>query len=276
MFLQRVLISKESGYLLVPALKVSIGDLHSPKHLMVLSYPSRDLEVAEKRLLELKSMGVTHLEFSGETRIDGVGVLGKGTTSMVVKAWLDSDRVAAKILRTDSNRLSVLPEVQKVMIANKRGVGPKLIDYGEEVFLMEYVDGRRISDAIVDILGRSPGERESALREIVGEVLSQCFALDRIGLDHGQLHRPDKHIYIIGDGEVKIIDFETASLMRRPANVTSIVHFLLAGSPKAKKLMESLGISSREDIYPLLRRYKDEPVQGTFKEVLRILQIPVG
>ncbi len=260
---------------MISALKVLIKDLLSPKYLIVLSYPSKDFEVAKWRLLELESMGVTHLEFSGEKRVDGIKVLGKGTTSVVVKAWLHSGMVAVKLLRTDSNRLSVLPEVQKIMIANKVGVGPILKDHEKGAFLMEYVDGIEISDCINGILNRPLGERKTNLRKVVGEVLSQCFTLDRVGLDHGQLHKPDKHVYVLRDGEVKIIDFESASTMRKPANVTSIAHFLLNGSPKAKEIMETLNLGSRKEIYSLLRRYKNEPLKANFKEVLKTFNIPV-
>ncbi|NIM46020.1 MAG: hypothetical protein GTN80_09565 [Nitrososphaeria archaeon] len=254
-------------------MKKAIEEIESPRQLSVLTYPKRDPKAARSRLQMLRELGVTHLEFVGPTEVKGVRILGKGTTSMVFKVYVENRPAAVKILRMDANRDSVRPEAERIKMANEVGVGPKLIAYSDAMLLMEFIDGERITAVLARIVDFPSRERARRLRDLVREILVQCFRLDDIGLDHGQLFRPDRHIYVTSRDRVKIIDFETSSTSRRSSNLTSILQFLLVSGPYAELIRKVLNLESLEEFFPVLRRYKKNPDEETFNCTLRLLNI---
>jgi putative serine/threonine protein kinase len=92
--------------------------------------------------------------------------------------------------------------------------------------------------------------------------------LDRIGLDHGELSHAPKHVIVSKEDKPVIVDFESASLNRRPSNVTSICQFLFLGDEPAKILAKKLGTVDRETVFEALRRYKNDRTFENFETVL--------
>ncbi len=68
------------------------------------------------------------------------------------------------------------------------------------------------------------------VQKVLGEVLENCYRLDEIGLDHGELSKAPKHVIIDQLQVPFLVDFETASDMRKPANLSAICHFLFASA----------------------------------------------
>jgi putative serine/threonine protein kinase len=66
-----------------------------------------------------------------------------------------------------------------------------------------------------------------------------------------------------------MVDFETASLNRRPSNVTSICQFFFIGGFVAEKIREKLGGIDGKAIVEALRLYKSERTRENFEFVLR-------
>ena len=109
------------------------------------------------------------------------------------------------------------------------------------------------------------------IRVVLSEVLEQCWRLDSIGLDHGELSKAPKHIIINKQHKTVIVDFETASLDRRPANVTSACQFFFTSyGAVAKAVMDVLGEVNRAEAIDALRRYKNERKRDNFDDVLRV------
>jgi putative serine/threonine protein kinase len=92
--------------------------------------------------------------------------------------------------------------------------------------------------------------------------------LDVIGLDHGELSHAPKHIIIDKVGKPFIVDFETASVNRRPSNVTSICQFLFM-SGVAEKLADKIGESDKKLVLEALKRYKGCRNQSNFEGILK-------
>lgn len=109
--------------------------------------------------------------------------------------------------------------------------------------------------------------RKARVRKVLREILEQCWRLDRIGLDHGELSHAPKHIIINENDEVFIVDFETASINRKPSNVTSVCHFLFI-SGIAGKVVERTGKFDKEQIVKALKRYKHDSNRENFVKVL--------
>ncbi len=248
---------------------VPVELLTSQPYIQVLCYPSPDIEEAERRVQELKRLEVSRIIFEGRTRIGNLGLLGKGCVGLVVKAETSNREVyALKIRRRDANRPSMLREADLQQIANSVDVGAKLFKASNNFLLMELVDGESIHAWINKLRGAGSTLR---MREGARAVLEQCFQLDQSGLDHGELSNFEKHVFV--GSRIDILDFETASLDRRPSNVTSALQNILIGGPQSKKARRLLRLMDTEVIIGAVRRYKAEPVRERFDEMLRELRL---
>lgn len=154
---------------------------------------------------------------AGNTLIAGRRVLGKGTHGIVVLGLLENREVAVKIRRCDSPRPNMHHEAKMLALANSVGVGPRLLAHTENIIVMELVRGTPIA--------KHAEIGDSELTRCVQDALKQAQTLDQIGLDHGELSRPHKHLYATGTG-AKIIDFDGASTNRKPHNYSSLYAYL--------------------------------------------------
>lgn len=150
---------------------------------------------------------------------------------------LDNNTVAIKIRRIDSKHNTLYNEANMLKLANTINVGPKLIYASRDIIVMEYIDGIHIKDLL---------NKDRDIKYIIKDVILQCFILDLIGLDHGELYRMDKHV-IVNDNNIKIIDFDSASINRNVKNVTSATQYFLINA--------KLNID-REELFNALRDYK--------------------
>ena len=94
-------------------------------------------------------------------------------------------------------------------------------------------------------------------------ILEDCYRLDQMGFDHGELSSISKHV-IVGKLRSTLIDFESSSVNRRASNVTSITQAIFIGSGIAKKVQRIYKIPSKEKIIDVLRKYKQEQTQKKF------------
>jgi putative serine/threonine protein kinase len=234
----------------------------------ILGYPKATRRQLRSRLIELKRLGVESVSFQGPVLIGKTAVLGKGYTAVVVLAKRGAKRVALKIRRTDSPRESMERERMLLEAANKAKVGPKLIEGGDNFVIMEYLDGKKIYDWINDLKGKG---RVAKLKSVIKKVLQDCYELDRIGLDHGELSNITKHV-IVGKS-VRIIDFESSSLERKVSNVTSATQALLIASSIAKMVGRIYRVPPKQKIIEVLRKYKENPNDGSFEKILEVLKL---
>jgi len=69
----------------------------------------------------------------------------------------------------------------------------------------------------------------------------------------------------------QIVDFETASTQRRPANVTSITQYLFIGSDLSKKINRIKGPVRRSRLMAALKQYKDNRSFENFSRITRVV-----
>lgn len=246
---------------------VPLDRLSKEEYGQVICYPRYAPRELEKRLSEIRQLGVKALEFTGKKNINGVPVLGKGCVGIVVSAYTDAGRIALKIRRTDADRKGMKHEAEMLRVANSVNVGPKLLGSSENLLAMEFVDGMFLLKWIEAIEGEYG--MEARIRRSLIDILEQCWRLDHRGLDHGELSQASKHILIEDDGKARILDFETASLTRRVSNVTSICHFLFMGGKTAELVTATLGEMSKEDLIDALRKYKKNLNRRNFEVILK-------
>ncbi len=253
------------GKLLQQTEIISLKRLLEKKYVEILCYPRYDLKEAEKRLRELKKLGVKALEFAGEKKAFDVYVLGKGYVGIVVAAHTDAGKVALKIRRVDAYRAGMQHEAEMLDRANDVGVGPKLLGVTENFLLMEFIEGTRLPKWIETLKGR---RTKTSIHKVLHDVLEQCWRLDRTGLDHGELSHAPKHIIVSANNTPYIVDFETASINRKVSNVTSICQYLFIGSQLAKTMKKKLGNVDTQTLIHALKAYKQEKLRENFEEVL--------
>lgn len=217
----------------------------------LLGYPSGSKTAY---IVEMRRMGVDGVALYGRVLINGHQVLGKGHTGVVMLVRASGAMAALKMRRTDSPRPDMGGEAVLLATANQAGIGPRLLGYTSNLLLMEYLDGTPLKEWLVS----RPPVRLAC--DIISRIIWQCYTLDRMGMDHGELTDMSRHA-IIGS-RTTLIDFESASLSRRPANVTSAVQCLFLGSLSGHT--RRLCSTRPGDIIAALRAYKSRPNGGTF------------
>tara|TARA_Y100001936_G_C15890811_1_gene567883 strand:+ start:87 stop:917 length:831 start_codon:yes stop_codon:yes gene_type:complete len=228
----------------------------------ILSFPKiKDSEI-EKRLKELKKIGITHVSFTGPLQIEKCNILGKGYVGMVVLAKQKDTKVALKIRRIDSPRKNMSNEAKLLKIVNKLNIGPKFIKNSKNFLIMEYIKGEKIID-----WAKKPETKAKEIRFIVKNVLRECYCLDDVGMDHGELSTIDKHV-IINKKRSTMIDFESSSMNRKPSNVTGATQALFIGTGLAKTIQKKIKLPTKKKIIELIRDYKKNPTQDTFDNLL--------
>ena len=235
---------------------------------LILGYPKATKNELAKRYSELKKLGITAVSFQGETILNNIHVLGKGYVGVVVLAKLHKKDIALKIRRIDSSRSEMKSEAKLLKLANKVNIGPKLIDSSKNFIIMEYLDGQKISDWVRELKGRGSAAK---LKSVVRQVLEDCYTLDTIHLDHGELSYIHKHV-IVGKTPC-IIDFESGSTNRRTSNVTSATQSIFIGSALSSIVKNIIKIPNKKKLIDPLKKYKHDQSRENFDEILKMLRL---
>jgi len=246
-----------------------LSSLANPPFNRLVAYPSGDPDEVESRIHQLHQLEITALDFQGPLRTDRLSVLGKGVVGIVVIGVRGNRRVAVKIRRVDARRPSLIHEAELLMAANSLKVGPECLGGTADVLAMEFIEGLSLPLWLESLTGRG---RRARVRSVVKPLLEECFRMDAYGLDHGELSRAHKNV-IVSDYGARILDFESASLVRRPSNFTSLTQYFFLGGSIAKKIAKVLGPVDRDELLKCLRDYKAGGWKDAFEEATRILRL---
>jgi putative serine/threonine protein kinase len=243
---------------------LTLEGLNDEPYGSVVCYPKRDESDLQSRLRELERHGVTAIEFAGKAGVFNVPILGKGYVGIVVIAQRYGQRLALKIRRVDADRVDLLHEAKMLAKANSAGVGPTFVDASKNFLLMELIEGELLP------LWLEGNKEKTLVRHVLYEVIEQCWQLDLLGLDHGELSKAPKHVIVDHCQQPWIVDFETSSDTRKPANVTAICQYLtMSRGPIAKQISEILGERNRDEVISALRNYKKEQARENLDKVMQ-------
>ena len=248
---------------------IPIKKLLEEPYSKIIGYPQASKTQIRSRILELEKLKIKSVSFSGPTSIGKLSILGKGYVGVVILAKKDNRDVAVKIRRLDSQRNEMKSEAKLLKIVNSVNVGPKLFEASKNFLIMEYLEGEKIGDWIENIGGKGIVKR---LKSTIRTILEDCYRLDQIGFDHGELSSITKHV-IVGKSKSTLIDFESSSVERRVSNVTSVTQAIFIGSGIAKKVQRIYKLPSKEKIIEALRSYKQEQSRENFEKILLILKL---
>jgi putative serine/threonine protein kinase len=245
-------------------LTVPVQKMLDQPYAAVLCYPRPTKKELRKRVKELQKLRITDMIFQGSKRLFNLHMLGKGCVGLVVLVKADSKKAALKIRRIDADRATMQHEAQMLREANRTNVGPKLLAASKNFLVMQHVQGQTLEEWLKRC--RDKTEKKRVLREI----LEQCWRLDQAGLDHGELSYAAKHVMISRTGKPTIVDFETASIRRHPANVTAISQYLFLRGVRWKTFAPS---TNRQTLIEALRLYKKHRSRENFEKVLENLEL---
>jgi len=249
---------------------ISVEELKMEPYRILLSYPNIIDERVERLVRELAKAGVSKILFAGKTRLDGLNVLGKGCTAIVFAAETVYGKAAVKVLRVDANRKTLEDEAKFLKTVNLHNIGPKLYYTSREFIIMEYVEGKKISEYVNELKGRGASRR---LKNIIKAMFEQAFKLDQNSIAHCELSNPLKHIIIDNNERPVIIDFESATLNKKYSNLTSLAQSLFIGGKISPKIRKIVNIKDKEKIVSALREYKMRRDFESFKKVLESVKI---
>ena len=248
---------------------ISIKKFTEEPYSKILGYPNATKRQIKSRINELEKLKVKSFCLTGPTTIGNLEILGKGYVGVVVLVKRGNKEVALKIRRTDSQRDNMKNESILLKLVNSVNVGPKIIDVSKNFLVMEYIEGEKFSNWIEMLKGSGSVKQ---LKFTIKNVLEDCYRLDQIGFDHGELSNISKHV-IVGKNKVTIIDFESSSTKRRPSNITSITQAFFIGSGIAKQAQRIYKNSSKEKIIDALKSYKKEKTRENFEKLLKVLKL---
>ena len=231
-------------------------------------YPKGTKSQIKSRIKELETLGVESISFQGELQIGTISILGKGYVGIVVLGKIGRKKIAVKIRRNDSPRKNLKKEAELLKITNRSNVGPKLVGFSKNFLVMEYLEGKKIRDWVANLKKKGSSQQ---LKIVIKKILEDCYSLDRIGLDHGELSNISKHV-IIGK-KTTIIDFESSSTDRKVSNVTSATQALCIGSGISKIIGRIYKIPKKEKMISVLREYKQKQTRDSFEKLLDILKL---
>lgn len=243
---------------------VPIEALKEEPYASILCYPKLTEDELQNRIRELEIHGVSTIEFAGKGNVLNVPVLGKGNVGIVVIAHRYRQKIALKIRRIDADREDLMHEAKMLARANSAGVGPTLVESGKNFLLMQLVEGEFLPEWL------SATKDKTVLRQILSELVEECWRLDIIGLDHGELSKAPRHVIVDPYLKPWILDFETSSEKRRPGNVSAICQYLLmSGGPVTKSVVDILGVRDCDGIIKAVRQYKKEKTLESLEELLK-------
>ena len=248
---------------------ISIEKFVEEPYSKIIGYPKADKRQIKSRITELRKLKIESISLSGPTAIGKLAILGKGYVGVVVLAKKGTKKIAIKIRRLDSQRKNMKDEAGLLSIVNSVKVGPKLYDVSKNFLVMEYLEGEKIGDWVQSLSGKGSAEK---LKSTVRSILEDCYRLDQIGFDHGELSSISKHV-IIGKSRSTLIDFESASTKRKVSNVTSVTQAIFIGSGIAKIVQRIYRVPVKEEIIKTLRAYKQEQSRTSFEDLLKVLKL---
>ena len=242
---------------------IPLSQIREEPYASVVCYPRATLSEIQPRIDELQKLGVEALEFCGKSSAFTLSVLGKGYVGIVVAARVGVERLALKMQRVDSDRASLEREAELLSKANSVCVGPKFFAVTKHFLLMQLVEGDLLEAWL------ETHRDKAVVRKILTDILEQCWRLDEISLDHGELSKAPKHLLVDGTDKPYIVDFETASTQRNASNVTSVCQFLFQGNSEAcQAIIQVLGERNRDAMITALRKYRKERSRQNFESLL--------
>ncbi|MET1102325.1 MAG: hypothetical protein ABWW69_07630 [Pyrodictiaceae archaeon] len=205
-------------------------------------------------LKKLWDAGYRELVSYGRLSAKGVNILGKGWSSIVflVRDY-EGNLWAVKARREVSRRPTLLREALYLVVAGELGIAPRTVAVGRDYI----VEAPLLGGSLTSLFESGLEDEAILCSYLVRRILWKLYLLDRLGIRHNELARPENHILLDCNGEPYIVDFESATIGGKPTNIPQFFGALIAGRLK----LPCIGVarSRLEEVRFILRDYKLSP-----------------
>jgi len=261
-------------------------------------------EILEEHLFEWKQVASQKLSFEElfvyeiqktellreleRHHLEGVEYFARGKRGVVYKAVLQKGKlikthfpsqeelkkteedVVVKVERGESKAIErISNEAKWLKKLNQHGIGPRLFlyqksyqkSYPKSYLILEFIEGELILDWI-----QKKETSKSEIREVLVNILRQCFALDELGVNKGEMHHPLKHVIVNKKNRPVMIDFERCKETDKPQNVTQFVEFI--SRIKQDLAKKDFSINS-EELQELGKEYKTKFSESSLEKIIK-------
>lgn len=174
--------------------------------------------------------------------IESISYLSKGKRGVVYQGMINIENIMKKcVIKVQSKNTTALDVIRKEAVWTKKvnglGIGPEYYvskyDINDKIQFVarEFIEG----DLILDWVENNK-ENKDILKDVLIDILKQCYVLDQNLLEKKEMTKPLKHIIIRkveNNGKIKFqpfqIDFERMKNTERPSNVSQYLQFLSSG-----------------------------------------------
>ena len=216
----------------------------------------------------MTQLGIKNVEFHGSRTVNGVKVLGKGCVGIVVLTHTNAGKVALKIRRLDADRDDMSLEGEMLKIANQLMIGPKLLGLSDNFLLMEYIEGSLLPAWI-----SKNSKRKKIIKQVLKDLLFDCFKLDTRKLDHGELSSASKHVIVKSNDVPVIVDFESSSFNRKPKNVQCMCQYLFLSSRISEVVNRIFEVKEINSLIKALKIFKKNQNRENFSRILAVMDL---
>ena len=230
----------------------------------VICYPKPNSEVCIKAIKRLKDIGLECYISFGGTGSGRYRILGRGWSSNVFLARWKQSIVAVKLLRPDSRRKSMLWEGIVWSIASMYSIAPRLHALNRYFLVVDWVQGPKLENYV-------PKTRLEAVF-VVKRLLLKAYLLDKLRIRHGELARPGGQVLLdtsVCPPEPYIIDYDSATISKRPGNFTQ----LFGGLITINSISAILGLREKlRQVRSILKKYKHRQTISVVEEVIKYIE----
>lgn len=225
----------------------------------------------EKKQLFMESLFViqikkTALRVEIEKKISELAYVTKGKRSLVYKGKIKQKTVAVKVHQDKNLKLSPLEHEASILTqVNKKGIGPKIIYSTQKYIIMKWIEGLFFPQALIKSAPKT-------CVYLLENVLKQTRALDQLGIQKEEMHRPLKNVIVSGNN-IYLLDFERARKMPKPHNVTQYCQFVT--SSYLSQIITPKGIQFDVDkIRTAAKLYNQKPLTQHYEAIRKLITKP--
>lgn len=228
-----------------------------------------EFELLEKQHYLFEDLYVYSIQKSGilkkleKIQIKSIGYFKKGKRGFIFTGNFKGKKVAVKIKNPESSAvLRIENEANFLKKLNKKGIGPKLLFFGDDFIVYEFVDGISFTDFL-----KNKNSNKNIVLKLIKNIFNQLFILDKLNINKEEMSHPQKHILINSRNKPVLIDFERCHYSIKPGNVTQFCDFLMSGMVKTLLKNKRVMINN-EKIINAAREYKKIQSKINFMRII--------
>lgn len=275
----------KKGYELIQRFFSDVSNFLKPTGIILLVFSSvtnqnRVNEIINKHLLEFKLINVKKIFFEElflykvyksillqeleELKIKNVEYFSRGKRGVIYTGFLKNKKIAIKTKRKEAVVNKIPNEAYWLKILNKKDIGPKLILNKENYLIYEFVEGR----FILDFLEKN---NKIVIKNVLKNILQQCFIMDKLNMNKFEMHHPIKHIIIDKFNKPILLDFERAKKTIEAKNVTQFCQFLISKHVEELLILKKI-IIDKNIMIDICKNYKKNPTKDNFERIIELVK----